>query len=164
MVIVHISDESVTTLKGVTVPTLGQHIGDEYLAVLKEVCEWRYINYPNQVMLPVAIADVNELERLISSLKVNSPMPSEGYDVLVVLYEELGAIQKVEVPMPDTPAEAEDEVFGPPDPNAVEVPHPSIGGATFAPSEDEEETYGLPDIGPYVEESSYDDEVEVEDE
>jgi hypothetical protein len=98
MIFVYLSDESIHTLQNVVVPDEGKHLGEEWIPVLLEVCEWRKIMQPNQIALKTHITDVRELERVKGHLRENMPTQDFMIAVLSGLQDELQYISKIEVP------------------------------------------------------------------
>lgn len=98
MIFVYLSDESVHTLQNVVVPDEGKHLGEEWIPVLQEVCEWRKITQPNQIALKTHISNVRELERVKGHLRENAPTQFYMIEVLVGLQDELEYIEKIEIP------------------------------------------------------------------
>ena len=98
MIFVYLSDESVNTLQTEEVPEEGKHLGEVWIPVLQEVCEWRKITQPNQIALRTHISHVRELERVKARFRENAPTQSYMIEVLQGLQDELQYIEKIEVP------------------------------------------------------------------
>ena len=98
MIFVYLSDESINTLQNESVPDEGQHLGEAWIPVLLEVCEWRKIAQPNQIALKTYITDVRELERVKGHLRDNMPTQDFMIAVLAGLQDELQYAEKIEVP------------------------------------------------------------------
>lgn len=98
MIFVYLSDESVNTLQTEEVPEEGKHLGEVWIPVLQEVCEWRKITQPNQIALRIHILNVRELERVKGHLRENVPTQSYMVYVLQGLQDELQNVEKIEVP------------------------------------------------------------------
>ncbi len=98
MIFVYLSDESVNTLQTETIPDEGKHLGEAWIPVLQEVCEWRKITQPNQIALRTHISDVRELERVRLHLKDNVPTQDFMIAVLAGLQAELQNVSKIEIP------------------------------------------------------------------
>ncbi len=98
MIFVYLSDESINTLQTEEVPEEGKHLGEVWIPILQEVCEWRKITQPNQIALKVHIINVRELERVKGHLRENAPTQSYMVYVLKGLQEELQNVEKIRVP------------------------------------------------------------------
>ena len=98
MIFVYLSDKSVNTLQAETIPDEGKHLGEAFIPVLQEVCEWRKITQPNQIALKTHISNVRELERVKSRFRENSPTQSYMIAVLQGLQDELQNVSKIEIP------------------------------------------------------------------
>lgn len=98
MIFVYLSDESVNTLKTEMIPDEGKHLGEVWIPVLQEVCEWRKITQSNQVALKTHISDVRELERVKTHLRANAPIQPYMIAVLAGLQDELQSVLKIEIP------------------------------------------------------------------
>ena len=98
MIFVYLSDKSVNTLQTEEVPEEGKHLGEVWIPVLQEVCEWRKITQPNQIALRTHISNVRELERVKARFRENAPTQAYMIEVLQGLQDELQNVEKIEVP------------------------------------------------------------------
>ncbi len=99
MVLIYLSDKSVEVVKKNDPPETGRWLGKKWLPVLRDVCQWRVISFPNQLALRTNINDIRELDRHMGHLKGNSPTYTFVNNVLVSLKNEIGNVEIVEVPV-----------------------------------------------------------------
>lgn len=111
MVTVHLTDGSIAVLKEKEVPELYQHIGDEFLAVLDEVRQWRTVSAPNQLIIKVPITTIHELER--SKVRANMPMTQYTYDILTALQDEVANVKKIRMPNAGVEVIVDEPIYGP---------------------------------------------------
>lgn len=87
MVIIYLSDASVETLRTMSIPSPGEHIGEEFSKVLHEVQEWRQEAYQTQVVATIEVRFLQQLSR--SRIKPNTPASELMVNILQVLQMEL---------------------------------------------------------------------------
>lgn len=106
MIFVYLSDKSINTLRTEEIPEEGKHLGEVWIPVLQEVCEWRKITQSNQIALKTPITNVRELERVKARFRENAPTQLFMIEVLSGLQDELQNVEQIDIPSAEEQLEA----------------------------------------------------------
>lgn len=100
MIYIYLSDEAVTLVEQYEPPQQGHHVS-AWLPILKEMCQWRSVPFPNQIALPVGVRSVREVEAVIDRLKWNSVATYDVVLVCTLIKQELLHRERIVTPQND---------------------------------------------------------------